>query len=244
VVDDEPVACATLQKMISAEQDLVLMGCYNDSSEAVEAISKYMPDLIFLDIEMPEMDGFQMIKQIKPSPHVIFVTAYEEFAVKAFDLGAVDYILKPFDRRRFQKAVARARERIHRRFQDSGGPQRSHYLTRITVNREGEIFFIQSGEIDWIEAKGKYVILHCGKNLYLLKLGIRKLEEQLDPKQFVRIHRSSIVNVNRIDRILAWFYGDYRLLLKDGTELNLSRFYKENLYKMIGRPISGQRIKI
>jgi two-component system, LytTR family, response regulator len=248
IVDDEPLAREKLRGMLKKHPEVEIIGECANGKEAVATIQKETPDLLFLDIQMPEMDGFGVLKAISADklPRVIFVTAYDKYALRAFEVFALDYLLKPFDRERFDKALQRARLEIQR---DRGGDtnqrilalleeikHKPKHLERIVIKSNGRIFFLKSEESDWIEAEGNYVRIHTGKESYLIRETITSLENQLNPKRFLRIHRSTIVNIDRIKELQPWFHGDYRILLKDGTQLTMSRSYREKLHELLGKP--------
>ncbi|HEY7546898.1 MAG TPA: LytTR family DNA-binding domain-containing protein, partial [Blastocatellia bacterium] len=206
------------------------------------------PDLLFLDVQMPELDGFEIIKQAgaEKMPLVVFVTAYDSYALRAFDVCAVDYLVKPFSRARFQSALARAKDRLRKDRADIGRlslalleelRSRSHTIDRLAIKSSGQVFFIRVEEIDWIESEGKYVRLHCGKQSHLLREAISSLEARLDPRKFARIHRCAIVNVDRIERLESWFNNEYRVVMKTGDLLTLSRSYRKRLSELLGNPI-------
>ena len=196
---------------------------------------------------MPEVGGFEVLSSIRtrPLPHVIFVTAYDQYAVRAFEVHALDYLLKPFDQERFDVSWRRAKEQIMRE-RNGGTDQRilalleelkagNKYLERLVIKAAGRIYFLETSEIDWIEAEGNYVSVHSARKTHLLRETISSLESQLDPKQFVRIHRSSIVRIDRIQELQPWFHGEYRIILHDGTQLTLSRNHRENLQEALGK---------
>jgi two-component system LytT family response regulator len=244
--DDEPLARKRIKRMLAGDAEVEIVGDCASGHEALAMIRDREPDLVFLDIQMPEMDGFGVLKAIAPDrmPLIIFVTAYDQYALRAFEFYALDYLLKPFDRRRFEKAMQRARERILKEKGDELNQRtialleeikaRSHYLSRLVVKAGGRVFFIKTEEIDWIEAEGKYVRLHVGKESHLLREAISSLEAQLDPAKFLRIHRSTIVNIDRIRELQPWFHNEYRVILRDGTELMLSRSCRKKLGDMLG----------
>jgi two-component system, LytTR family, response regulator len=249
VVDDEPIACRRIRRMLRDDPDIEIIGECSDGQQALTAIRKHSPDLIFLDVQMPEMDGFQLLNSLGATvlPKVIFVTAYDRYALRAFEVYALDYLLKPFDRERFEKAVKHAKWKI---LSDRSGPVNtglrslleelkghSPYQDRLMIKKEGRVVFLKTKEIDWIEAEGKYVYLHLGKEAVLLREGISKLEAALDPAKFVRIHRSTIVNVDRVQELQPWFRKDYRIILKDGTQLMMTSNYRQNLHRTLGRPL-------
>jgi two-component system LytT family response regulator len=235
--------------MLAEDPEIQILEECANGEEALEAIQKYSPDLIFLDVEMPGMDGFAVIEEMdaESMPAIVFVTAYDQYAVRAFEVYALDYLLKPFDRERFDKALERAKshivteksENMSRRILDALEQIKSKptHLERLVIKMNGHIFFVRAEEIDWLEAEGNYVRLHTGKESYLLRDTISALESQLDPKRFVRVHRSAIVNIDRIQELQPWFHGEYRIILREGVQLTLSRSYKEKLHELLGRPL-------
>lgn len=248
IVDDEPLAREMLREMLEADQDVEIVGERSNGREAVEAIRVHSPDLLFLDVQMPEVGGFEVLEALGtgPMPHVIFVTAYDQYAVRAFEVHALDYLLKPFDRERFDLSWQRAKSQIVRE-KDGGTDQRilalleelkagsSRYLERLVIKSGGRIYFLETNEIDWIEAEGNYVSVHSGKKSHLLRETISSLESQLDPRKFLRIHRSSIVRIDRIKELQPWFHGEYHVILQNGTQLMLSRNYREKLQEALGK---------
>jgi two-component system LytT family response regulator len=196
---------------------------------------------------MPELNGFEVLEALKTErlPLVIFVTAYDQYAVRAFEVHAFDYLLKPFDRERFETSLLRVRAQIERQ-KNGNYDQRilalleelkaeTKYLERLVIKAEGRVFFLDTEDIYWIEAEGNYVRVHNGKKSYLLRETVSSLESQLDPKKFLRIHRSAIVKIDRIQELQPWFHGEYRVILHNGTQLTLSRNYRENLQKALGK---------
>jgi two-component system LytT family response regulator len=247
IVDDEPLAREMLREMLAADPDVEIVGERSNGREAVEAIRMHSPDLLFLDVQMPEVGGFEVLEALgtSPIPHVIFVTAYDQYAVRAFEVHALDYLMKPYDRERFDISWQRAKTQIARE-KDGGRDQRilalleelkagSRYLERLVIKSGGRIYFLETNEIDWIEAEGNYVSVHCGKKSHLLRETISSLESQLDPRQFLRIHRSSIVRIDRIKELQPWFHGEYHVILQNGTQLMLSRNYREKLQEALGK---------
>ena len=247
LVDDEPLARAMLREMLSVDPDVEIVGECVNGSEAVEVINATVPDLVFLDVQMPEVGGFEVLEALVQDqiPHVIFVTAYDQYAVRAFEVHALDYLLKPFDRERFDLSWQRAKAQIlHER--DGGVDQRilalleemkagSKYLERLVIKAAGRIYFLETNDIDWIEAEGNYVSVHAGKKSHLLRETISSLESQLDPKKFLRIHRSSIVRIDRIRELQPWFHGEFRVVLQNGMQLTLSRNYRDKLQEALGK---------
>ena len=255
VVDDEPLAREKIRGMVDLDPEIRVVGECANGAEAIEAIQNLRPDLILLDVQMPEVGGFAVLEALKDEhlPPVIFITAYDHYAVRAFEVHALDYLLKPFDRERFQAAMERAKrqvrhaaaaaasgngfdERIIALLEQLRGPAR--YSERLVVKTGGRVFFLNTEEVDWIEAEGNYVNIHtAAKKSYLLRETISSLEAQLDPKDFVRIHRSAIVNINRIKELQPWSHGEYHILLHDGTRLTLSRSYREKLQSALGNSL-------
>ena len=249
VVDDEPLARERLTSLLSAEPDIEVVGQCRDGEEAVTAIVDHSPDLVFLDVQMPAMNGFEVIDAVGPErmPLVIFVTAYDQHALRAFQVRALDYVLKPFDRERFQEALQRARAHIQR---DETGDLGRRLLAlvkdlrrdqpktdRLVVKSGGRLFFLRADEIDWIEAAGNYVRLHVGTTSHLLRETMNAIEGRLDPEKFFRIHRSRIVNMERIQEMQPWLNGEYAVVLRTGTRLTLSRGYREKLQERLARSV-------
>lgn len=247
IVDDEPLAREMLREMLQEDRQVEIVGESTNGREAVAAIRAQSPDLIFLDVQMPEVGGFEVLEALNkdPIPHVIFVTAYDQYAVRAFEVHALDYLLKPFDRDRFEVSWQRAKAQVWRE-RNGGMDQRilslleelkagTKYLERLVIKAGGRIYFLETTDIEWIEAEGNYVSVHSGKKAHLLRETISSLESQLDPKQFVRIHRSSIVRIDRIQELQPWFHGEYRIILHSGTQLTLSRNYREKLQEALGK---------
>lgn len=246
VVDDEPLAREKIRDLVKLDPELEIAGECTNGLEALAAIQELRPDLLLLDVQMPEVGGFAVLEALKDEvmPLVIFVTAYDQYAVRAFEFHALDYLLKPFDRERFEAAIGRAKAHV-RREQNGNLDQRilalleqlkaeTKYIERLVVKAGGRVFFLETKEIDWVEAEGNYVNIHTPKKSFLLRETISNLEAQLDPKHFVRIHRSSIVRIDRIQELQTWSHGEYRVILYGGTELTLSRNYRDNLQSLLG----------
>lgn len=244
VIDDEPLARRTIQRFLGKNAGMDVVGECGDGESAVKAIRERRPDLVFLDIQMPEMDGFQVMSTVGANemPVTIFVTAHDRFALRAFDSNAIDYLLKPFGKERFERALARAKQRITGKLDHdevrriiSGlerlAAERKH-PERLAIPKNGRILFVAMKDIDWIEAEGNYVRLHVGKREHEFRETLTELEEKLSPADFLRIHRSTIVNIHRIKEIQAWFHGHHRVLLQDGTELRMSRYQHEIARKL------------
>jgi two-component system LytT family response regulator len=234
IVDDEPLARARIRDLLAADADVEVACECGDGVEAVEAIRALAPDLVFLDVQMPERGGFDVVAEIGTDrmPVVVFVTAYDDYALRAFEAHALDYILKPFDEARFRGALARAKAQVHVARAARGAQPR--FLTRLMVKSGDRFVFVRDEEIDWVEADGNYVRLHAGAAEHLLRETIRGLEARLDPERFMRIHRSTIVNLDRVREIHPLFHGEYRVVLADGTKLTLSRGYRDRLSRFEG----------
>jgi two-component system LytT family response regulator len=231
IVDDELLARQRIEDLLAKEENaenVEIVGTASNGAEAVEAIAKLKPDVVFLDVQMPGMSGVEVVDAIgeEKMPATIFVTAYEQFAVKAFDIAAVDYLVKPFDDDRFVQALRRARERV--------GESKSNYIDRIPVENRGQVRVIPVAVIDYITASGPYAELHAAGRTFAIRERMQTLEEKLDPDVFFRIHRSAIVRLDRIDTLLRSSGGDYGVRLKDGTELSLSRTRREELEQKLG----------
>jgi two-component system, LytTR family, response regulator len=249
VADDEPIARAHVIALLRDEPDIEVVAECCNGSEAAAAIGQTSPDLLFLDIQMPELDGFELIRAVGTgrAPAVVFVTAYDEYALRAFEVRALDYLLKPFSVDRFRSALAHARAQLSHRHATTIGRQLLDLLPSITrpaphrdrlvVKSSGRIYFVRITDIDWCEAAGNYVRLHVGSQTHLVRDTMAHVESDLDPTQFVRIHRSAIVNVDRIQELQSSFGGEYIVLLRDGTRLTLSRGYREGLQARLGKSL-------
>jgi two-component system LytT family response regulator len=258
IVDDEPLARQRLRTLLKGESDIEVVGECADGQEAVAAIRELQPHLLFLDVQMPVLDGFGVLEALgaETLPAVIFVTAYDSYAIRAFEVNALDYLLKPFDRDRFRKALERARAQIEQAEGEprrpapltgeqlslllgEGQPGRSgrQFLDRLVIKSGGRVFFLRAEEIDWIEAAGNYLRLHVGSDMHLLRDTMNNLEARLHPDKFLRIHRSTMVNLERVKELQPWFHGDYKVILQDGTELTLSRSYRPKLRNLLGESL-------
>jgi two-component system LytT family response regulator len=239
IVDDEPLARERLKRFLRDEPDVQVVGECGNGADALKQIRAIKPELVFLDIQMPEKDGFEVVEALDGGhvPAIIFVTAYDQYALQAFEVHALDYLLKPFNRERFRRAVAHARaqiekirlgnldERLSSLLADLQTGRR--YLERLVVKSVGRVFFLRTAEIDWIEAAGNYLKLHVGRDSHMLRETMNSIESKLDPAVFLRIHRSTIVNIDRIKELHPMFSGDYSVILRNGTELALSRNYRD-----------------
>lgn len=234
VVDDEPLARSNVVLLLRANPEVEIVGECGSAMECLEAIRQQKPDLVFLDVRMPEYDGFDILEMLgrDAPPAVIFVTAYDQYALKAFDTGALDYLLKPFNNARFARALERAKERIALR---KGS---SVKMDRLTIKSAGHVLFLTVAEIDWIEAADYYASLHVGAKTHLLRRSMNDLEADLDPDLFCRIHRSTIVNLERVRELRFDSDGEYELVLADATRLKLSRRYRKELQSRLGQSVN------
>ena len=253
IVDDEAPAREGLRIRLRREPDVTIIGEFGDAKSALDAIRADRPDILFLDIEMPGLDGFSLLASAgdaKP-PAVVFVTAHDIHAIRAFDVRALDYLLKPVEQPRLRQAIDRAHEywdgtrkaELADRVKgimseteppDSARQSASRAKLRIPVRRDGAIQFVNAADIDWIDAAGDSVKLHTGKMSHLLRKSMGEMLAMLDPQQFLRIHRSTIVNVDRVRELQPWFHGEYVVLMQDGTKLKLSRGYRDKLATLMG----------
>ncbi len=250
VVDDEPLARRRLRRLLERHSEIDVVAECRNGAEALAAVEAEEPSLVFLDVQMPQMDGLAFLDALDPdrAPEVVFVTAYDAYAVRAFDLHAVDYLLKPYDEERFDVAVARALDRLgHGRDSEIGerlralvdelNTHRREPTARLVVRTDEKAVLLRVDEIDWIEAESKYVRIHVAGQSYLYREGIGSLEQQLDSNHFMRIHRSTIVNLDRVKELHDWFHGEYVVVLRDGTRLSMSRRYRAQAARFLGEKI-------
>jgi two-component system LytT family response regulator len=247
IVDDEPLARERLRRLLDDQPDVEVIGECQDGNEALETIRRQRPDLVFLDVQMPELDGFGLLQALgsESLPALIFVTAHDRFALRAFEVHALDYLLKPFDTERFEAALARARQWLARGrtgdldqrlaalladLRDAPKP-----LDRLAVKSGGRVVLVRIEEVDWIEAADNYVNLHVGTVSHLLRETMNSLEQRLPASQFLRISRSTMVQLDRIRELQPLFHGEYAVILRDGTRLTLSRSYRDKLDRLMGR---------
>lgn len=246
VADDQPMARERLVSLLAAEPGVQVAATAASGPEAVASIRLAAPDLVFLDLQMPGMDGFKVIEAIGVDrmPPTVFVTAYDEYAVRAFEVQAIDYLLKPFGRERFQSALARARKQLERDRQGELAQRLTELLKsgrsdsgndRLLVKAGGRVSFIDIDSIDWVEAEGNYVRIHAGPQVHLMRETMNSLIARIGERQFFRIHRSRIVNIARVKELTIAGGGDYHVLLLDGTRLGLSRMYRDTLQAQLGR---------
>jgi two-component system LytT family response regulator len=230
VVDDEPLARSNIAVLLRDDPEIGMIGECGSGVEALSEIRSAKPDLVFLDVQMPECDGFDVLELLGRNlpPALIFVTAYDQYALRAFEAGALDYILKPFDNARFKRALARAKERIR------NGKYEPRKTERLAIKSSGEVTFLRAHEIDWIEAADYYACLHVGAKTHLLRRSMSELEQELDQSIFCRIHRSTIVNLDRVRSLKLNMDGEYEVLLASGARLRLSRRYRKQLQSRLG----------
>jgi two-component system LytT family response regulator len=250
IVDDEPVARQNIRALLGDDRDIEIAGECGSGPKAVKLIQTLAPDLIFLDIQMPEMNGFDVLRKIDADkmPAIIFITAFDQYAIRAFEVQALDYLLKPFDDERFEMALSRAKSQIEQRGAaalkkkilalletqlDSGtGPSG---VEKFLIKSASRIFFVSADEIDWIEAADYYTRLHVNGQSHMLRETMADLEGRLDPERFLRIHRSAIVNLSRVEEVQPRSGGEYVVVLRDGTALKLSRSRRNRLETILSR---------
>jgi two-component system LytT family response regulator len=246
IVDDEPIARARVLSLLDEEPDIEVVGECSNGPDAVSTIAETAPDLVFLDVQMPEMDGFEVARSLGADrlPAVVFVTAFDQYALRAFEIHALDYLLKPFSAQRFKASLSHVRQQFAQRRATTLGRQvldmlpnvqpREPLKDRLVVKSSGRIHFVRIADIDWCEAAGNYVCLHVGAQSHLVRETMSRLEAQLDPRQFVRIHRSTIVNFDRIEELRSSLNGEHAVVLRDGRRLTLSRGYRDALQARLG----------
>jgi two-component system, LytTR family, response regulator len=246
VADDQPMARERLVSLLTAEPDIEIAATAASGPETVESIRQAAPDLVFLDLQMPGMDGFKVIEEVGVDrmPPTVFVTAYDEYAVRAFEVQALDYLLKPFGRHRFQSALARARKHLERDRQGDLAQRLGELLRsgrsssaseRLLIKAAGRVSFVDIDAIDWVEAEGNYVRIHSGAQVHLLRDTMNGLIARIGERDFFRIHRSRIVNISRVKELIIAGGGDYQVVLWDGTQLGLSRLYRDALEEQLRR---------
>lgn len=250
IVDDEAPARTRIRQLLKNEPDFELIGEYLTGRQAVEGIRRDKPDLVFLDVQMPRLSGFDVCDAVTAAgavmPLVIFVTAYDQYALQAFEVHAIDYLLKPFDRDRFRKCLGHAREQLRR---TNHGPLDQHLTAlltelrpgfktpdRLVFKESGRVVFLRTDTIDWLEADGNYVRLHAGNDAHYFRETLAGLEAQLPADKFLRINRSTIVNLDRVKELRPMFYGDCSVLLQNGAKLTLSRTFRSRFDRILGRP--------
>ena len=247
VADDEALARRRVREMLRDDPDIAVVGECSNGKEVSEAIASLKPDLVFLDIQMPGASGVEVASTLEGAakPMVIFITAHDQYAIRAFEIDAVDYLLKPFDRERFAQTLDRAKAEFRSRRDNRANEEiisllgdlssRPKYLDRILIKNNDRVIIVKAEEIEWVEAQGNYIRIHFGKQSSLIRETLANLAAQLDPKRFARIHRSQIVNIDQILELQPWSNRDYRVVLRSGTQLTLSRTYRDQLYQLLGK---------
>jgi two-component system LytT family response regulator len=250
IVDDEPIARKYIREMLKGDPEIEITGEAGNGKKALRMIGERRPDLIFLDIQMPEMDGFTLLQNLDRDslPVIVFTTAYEDYAVRAFEFHALDYLLKPFDEERFSAALDHARKTLRARGSLPGQAVRiaellsamgrkPRYLERLLVKENGRIVSVLLRDVDWIKADDKYLVLQCGPRRFMIRQTLRSIRSQLDPDLFVQINRSVILNIDIIRELHAMFGGDYDIQTRDGAKFSLGRSHKDELFRVMGKPI-------
>ncbi|MEO6392568.1 MAG: response regulator [Pyrinomonadaceae bacterium] len=250
IVDDEPFAREYIREMLRHDEEITIVGEAGNGKAALRAIQAHRPDLVFLDIQMPEMDGFVMLQNLNrvQMPHIVFTTAFEEYAIRAFEFHALDYLLKPFDQKRFGAAIAHAKKTLrdpHTMDDQSlqirellnAVAHKPNYPERLLVKQDGRIVFVKFAEVDWIKADDKYLHLHCAKSRFTVRQTLHGLKAQLDPARFVQLNRSVIVNVESIKELHTMFNGEHEVQLHDGAKFALSPGHKRELFDVLGKPV-------
>ena len=253
IIDDESLAREKIRTFLKRETDIEIVGECRNSTEALSSIIDLKPDLIFLDIKMPGMNAFEMLEnlKVKKLPEIIFTTAFDKYAIKAFEVHAIDYILKPFDRERFINTLNRARVHLENKEignsnkrilealndlkekkTDKSEHQNEKYTDRIVVKANGRIYFIKAIEIEWFEASGNYLKVFASGNSHLIRETLSNIEKKLDPEKFLRIQRSVIINLDFLKELKIWFHNEYLVYMKNGTKFTSGRSYKNNLDKI------------
>ena len=254
IVDDETPARDRLRHLLKTEEDIEIIGECSNGQQALEALKTDPPDLVFLDIQMPRLTGLEVCAEVNAAggamPMVVFVTAYDEYALRAFEVHAVDYLLKPFDRERFQSTLDQVRQRIDR---SGGGAEArlaallaefrgtTRHPDRLVYKQNGRIVFVRTDSIDWVESDGNYVRVHAGADSHYVRETLAGIENQLSAEKFMRISRSTIVNLDRVKEFQPVFYGDYAVILQNGSKLNMSRTYRDRLESLIEKPKAAQK---
>ena len=242
IVDDEPPARERLRRMLTEIETIEIAGEAEDGVQAVEMIENLAPDLVLLDVQMPGLDGFGVLEALQDPPPVVFVTAYDRYAIRAFEVNALDYLLKPFSRVRLGEAIRRARESLAEEgaFAErlrpllEGLAAQGRYLTRLAVRDRDRIRVLDLDEVDWISVEGELVLVHVADQAYPVRRSLAELEARLDPARFFRSHRSAVVNLDRVMEVIPWFKGSHKLRLTTGAEVDLSRAQARALRKILG----------
>ncbi len=243
IIDDEPLGRALIREYLQGHPDIVVSAECCDAHEALEAIDQHNPHLLFLDVNMPEMNGFELLEMLDARPHIIFSTAYDQYAIKAFDVNAVDYLLKPYDQERFNTALDRARHSLAQnaaerdktieRLLSTINPERK-FLTRMLVKESGRIIILNTAEILWAEAVEDYINIHTDVNAYLINQSMTSFITKLDPEKFIRIHRSHVINLEAVKELRPWTNGRLKCILAHGKEIVSSRTGAKKLRELLG----------
>lgn len=248
IIDDEPLAREGIRHRLAGESDFEVVGEFGSAEEALPSIRSQNPDVLFLDIRMPGADGFELLEQtgLEAVPVIVYVTAYDEYALRAFSVRALDYLIKPYDDERFDETLSRVRRRVAElkdgalgkqvrgMITSSLGPRSGAGIDRLPVKKKGSVTFIRTRDIDWLEADRDYVRLHVAGERHLIRSTLKDVHEKLDPRQFVRIHRSWIVNIDQIAELHPFFHGEFILILTSGERLKVSRTYRDQLAAALG----------
>jgi len=241
IVDDEPPARRNLVMLLQDDADVEIVGECGSGQDAIAATRKLLPDLLFLDVQMPESDGFDVLEMLGSElpPAIVFVTAYDQYALRAFEAGALDYLLKPFENSRFYRALTRAKEKIE--LARRNAPAK---LDHLVIKSAGQVSFVRISDIDWIEAADYYACLHVGAKTHLLRRSLADLEQELESSVFCRVHRSAIVNVDRVRALKLNSNGEYNVVLENGSELRLSRRFRKHLQERLARMSSDSTASV
>jgi two-component system LytT family response regulator len=238
IVDDETLTCSKIRRMLARDEEIEIIGQCENGKDAIRVIEQQRPDIIFLDIQMPEFTGFEVLERLKKDiPAVIFVSAYDHYALRAFEFHPLDYLLKPFAQQRFDRAFERAKQQfltrqIHHAIQEL----KLKSQDRLIVKFDGRILFVKTDEVDWIEAQGRYVVLHSGNKKYPYRASISSLEVSLDQNKFFRAHRKALIHLESVRELHKLLHGDHLVILKSGDRIRLSRRYYNNLHQMLRKP--------
>ena len=245
IADDEPLARERITSLLAEKSNYEIVAQAKNGAEAVDAIRNERLDLLFLDVRMPELDGFQVLEALGSgqTPAIIFVTAFEDYALRAFEVSALDYLLKPFDRARFEKTLGRFEEQWQkgeagiskelRLFLSGLTASQPAFTERFPVKSGGGIYFVRAEEIDWIDSAGNYTALHAGGRKHLIRETLKSVEAKLDPRKFIRVHRSAIINLDKLRKLQPYFHGEYVVTLQDGTTITSSRGYSDRLRALL-----------
>lgn len=250
IVDDEPLAREYVRNLLKSDREIKIVGECGDGLSALRFIAENRPDLVFLDVQMPEMDGFALLKKLGAArlPAIIFTTAFEDYAVRAFEFHALDYLLKPFDAERFSQAVNFAKARLKDGEQHAQentqitemlktADQNPKFLERLSIKQNGRIVFLKTSEIDLIKSDDKYVQIYAGGKSHLVRQTLSAMKSQLDSRVFVQIHRSAIVNTEKIKELQPMFNGEYTVVMESGAKISVSRNFKDDLFQILGNPL-------